>query len=85
VARVASKPCETSGPDAARNEVAELPLDERRQAVTAGAFGSGAEKRCEVVADDLVEHGVLGVARAVGAHRSHRRVGAGRAVRMHWP
>jgi len=60
VARVASKASEAPGPDAACNEVAELPLDEGRQAVAAGALGGGAEKGGEMLAHDLVEHGVLG-------------------------
>jgi len=85
VARLAPKTGEASGPNAAREEVAELPLDERWQAVAAGVFGSGAEERGEMLADDLVEHGMIGVARAVGAQRSHRRAGVGRPVRVHRP
>jgi len=83
MARVASKPCETSGPHPARHEVAELALDECRQAVTTGAVGSGAEKGGEMLAHDLVEHGVLGVARAVRARRSPRRAGTGGTARVH--
>jgi hypothetical protein len=80
MARVAPKASEAPGPHPTGEEVAELALDKRRQAVAAGAFGGGAEERGEMLADDLVEHGVLGVARAVGAYRSHWRAGVGRTV-----
>ena len=82
MARVASKSCETSGPLPAREKVAELPLDERRETVTTGALGGGMEERGEVLAHDLMEHGVLGVARAVGAQRSGGRTGVGRAAHV---
>ena len=49
--------------------------------LAAGAVGSGVEKGGEMLADDLVEHGVLRVAWAVRARRSPRRAGAGRPVR----
>jgi len=85
VAVVALKASEAPGPHAAGEKVAELALDKRRQAVATGAFGGGAEERGEMLADDLVEHGMLRVTRAVGAHRSHRRAGVGRPVRVHRP
>jgi len=86
MARVAPKASEASGPDTAGDEVAELALDKRRQAVAAGVFGSGAEERGEMLADDLVEHGMIGVAQAVRAHRSERRAcGGRRRLRMHRP
>ena len=83
MAVVAAETGEASGPNAARDEVAELALDKCRQAVATGAFGGGTEEGGQVLAHDAVEHGMLGVARAVGAHRCHRHAGAGRPVRVH--
>jgi hypothetical protein len=62
VARVATKACETSCPDAASQELAELALDERRHATR--GFGRLEERR-EMRAHDAVEDGVLGRAGAI--------------------
>ena len=63
------KPRETMAQDATREELAELLLDEAGQAMSVAAVRDFPEEGFEVLADDGVEHGVLGVAgliRAVG-------------------
>jgi len=69
MARLAAKAGEAAGPHATSQELAELALDERRDA--AGALG-GREKRGEMRAHDAVEHRVLGGAGAIRLDRSAR-------------
>jgi SOS-response transcriptional repressor LexA len=59
----APKACEPARPNSARDELPKFALDEGRHA--AGFVGRAQEGR-EVRADDLVQHGVFGRARAVG-------------------
>jgi hypothetical protein len=70
VTGVATKACETSAPHAAFQELPKLAFDERRDAA---GVPCGREKRREVLADDAVEHGVLGGAGTVRVDRSRRR------------
>jgi hypothetical protein len=46
---------------AARQELPELALDELRQGRAVAGFRHRAQERLQVLGDDLVEHGVLGV------------------------
>jgi hypothetical protein len=65
----APKPREAMGQDPAREELAKLLLDEAGQAVAVAAVSDFPEEGLQVLADDGVEDGVLGVAgliRAVG-------------------
>jgi hypothetical protein len=48
-----------------RQELPELPLDEPRQAATLAGLRRLAQEGLQVLADDLMEHGVLGVARSI--------------------
>jgi hypothetical protein len=51
--------------DPAPEEVAGLVFDEGRQAGAVSAIGDGSQEWLEVLANDGVEHGVLGVARPI--------------------
>ena len=55
------------GQDPAREELAELLLDEAGQAVSVAAVGGFPEEGLQMFADDGVKHGVLGVARLIRA------------------
>ena len=68
------KPREAMAQHAAREELAELLLDEAGQAVSVAAVRDCPEEGFEVFADDGVEHGVLGVAGLI------RTVGMGHAL-----
>jgi hypothetical protein len=61
VTAVASKTCEAAGPHSTVQEPAELLLEECGQSSGIGASG-GREKRFQMFADDLMEHGALGLA-----------------------
>ncbi len=50
---------------ATRQELPELPLDELRQAGPLARLRGRAEEGLQMLADDLMEHGVLGVSRAI--------------------
>ena len=50
---------------ATRQELPELPLDELRQAGPFTSLRRRAEEGLQVLADDPMEHGVLGVSRAI--------------------
>ena len=63
----APKPREAMAQHAAREELAELLLDEAGQAMSVAAVRDFPEEGLQVLADDRVEHGVLGVARAIRA------------------
>jgi hypothetical protein len=57
---------------AAREELPELPLDELREAGPIASLRDFAQEGHQVPGDDLVEHGVLGVSRAIpGGDTSH--------------
>jgi hypothetical protein len=57
---------------AARQELPELALDELRQARAVARLRHRAQEGLQVLGDDLVEHGVLGVSRAIhGRDTSH--------------
>jgi hypothetical protein len=58
----APKPREAMGRHATRKELAELLLDEARQAVSVAAVRDLPEEGIQVLADDGVEDGVFGVA-----------------------
>ena len=51
--------------DPTREELAELLLDEAGHAMSVAAVRGFPEEGLQVLADDRVEHGVLGVARAI--------------------
>jgi hypothetical protein len=70
----APKPREAMGQHATREDLAELLLDEARQAVSVAAVRDFAEEGLEVLADDGVEDGVFGVAGLI------RAVGVGHAL-----
>jgi hypothetical protein len=55
------------GQDPAREELAEFPLDEAREAVSVAAIRDSPEEGLQVLTNDGVEHGVLGVARLIRA------------------
>jgi hypothetical protein len=60
------------GQDAAGEELTELLLDEAGQAVAVAAVGDVLEEGLEVLTDDGVQHGVLGVAGPIrGAEMCH--------------
>jgi hypothetical protein len=61
VTAVALKTCEAAAPDATIEEPAKLLLEECGQSVGIGASG-GREKRFQMFADDLMEHGAFGLA-----------------------
>lgn len=63
VAGVAAEVCKTSGPDAARDELLEFAIDERRNAA---AFCGRPQEGREMYPHGPVQYGVLGGARAVG-------------------
>lgn len=63
----APKPREAMGQHATRKERAELLRDEARQAVSVAAVRDFPEEGLEMLADDGVEHGVLGVAGLIRA------------------
>jgi len=58
----APKPREAVGQDPAREELAELLLDEAGQAVSVAAVRGFSQEGLEVLANDGVQDGVLGVA-----------------------
>src|SRR5712692_11477451 len=58
----APEPREAMGQDAAGEELTELLLDESGQAVAVAAVGDVPEEGLEVLTNDGVQHGVLGVA-----------------------
>jgi hypothetical protein len=57
------KPREAFGQDPATQEVAELVLDKGRQAVAVSAIRDFSQEGLQVLTNDGVEHGVLGVTR----------------------
>ena len=50
---------------ATRQELPELPLDELRQADPLASLRGRAQEGLQVLGDDLMEHGVLGVTRSI--------------------
>src|SRR5947209_2515167 len=52
-------PCEASAERSARQELAELALDEAGEAAAVGAVGSLAQEGLQVLADDAMEDGAL--------------------------
>jgi hypothetical protein len=57
---------------AAQQELPELALDELRQARAVAGLRHRAQKGLQVLGDDLMQHGVLGVSRAIrGRDTSH--------------
>jgi hypothetical protein len=67
-AALALKPRHAALEHAAQQELPELALDELRQARAVAGLRHRAQKGLQMLGDDLVEHGVLGVSRAI-----HRR------------
>ena len=82
-ATLASKARHTALEHAARQELSELALDELRQTGSVAGLRHRAQEGLQVLGDDLMEHGVLGVAgpvdRSLEGHgpqvRSGRRPG----------
>jgi hypothetical protein len=71
-AAIALKPRHAVLEHAAREELPELPLNELRQAGSVAGLRYRAQEGLQVQGDDLVEHGVLGVSRAIhGRDTSH--------------
>ena len=68
-AALAAKPCHAVFEHAAGQELPELALDELRQARAVAGLCHRAQEDLQVLGDDLVERGVLGVAGQVGARR----------------
>jgi len=63
----APQPREAVGQDPAREELAELLLDEAGQAVSVASVGGFPQEGLQMFADDGVEDGVLGVAGLIRA------------------
>jgi len=63
------------GQHATREELAELLLDEAGQAVSVAAVGDFVEERFEVLTNDGVEDGVVGVAGLIRAVRMGHDLG----------
>ena len=79
-AALAPKPRHAVLDHAARQELPELALDELRQARPAAGLCHRLQEGLQVLGDDLMEHGVLGVAGPVEGHGPH--VGARRRPRQ---
>ena len=62
---LAAKPRNAALERAARQELPELPLDELREAGSFASLRRCAQEGLQMLADDLMEHGVLGVSRAI--------------------
>jgi hypothetical protein len=62
---LAAKPRRAALEYAARQELPELALDELREAHAVAGLDRRAQERVQVFGDDLMEHGVLGVSRAI--------------------
>jgi hypothetical protein len=79
-AALAPKPRHTVLEHAARQELPELALDELRQAGSVAGLRRRTQEGLQVLGDDLMEHGVLGVAgpvdRSLEGHGP--QVGSGR-------
>jgi len=65
---------------AAHQELPELPLDELRQAGPLAGPHRRAQESLEVLGDDLMEHGVLGVARTIRGLCTCHPLGTARAA-----
>ena len=65
-AGLAMKPRKPARQPAAAEELAELLLDEPRQAFAAAQPSGFRAERLEVIADHLVQHALLGTARLIG-------------------
>ena len=63
-----------------RQELPELPLDEVRQAGPLAGLHRRAQEGLEVLGDDLMEHGVLGVARTIRGLCTCHPLGTARAA-----
>jgi hypothetical protein len=71
-AALAPKPRHAVFEHAAHQELPELALDELRQARAVAGLRHRAQEGLQVQRDDLMEHGVLGVSRAIhGRDTSH--------------
>ena len=71
-AALALKPRHTRLEDAAEQELPELALDELRQPRAVAGLRHRAQEGLQVLGDHLMEHGVLGVSRAIrGRDTSH--------------
>jgi len=71
-ATLALKPRHAVLEHAARQELPELALDELRQARAVAGLRHRTQEGLQVQRDDLMEHGVLGVSRAIhGRDTSH--------------
>jgi hypothetical protein len=64
-AALALKPRHPALEHAAHQELPELALDELRQARSVASLRHRAQEGLQVFGDDLMEHGVLGVSRAI--------------------
>jgi len=78
-AALALKPRHAVFEHAARQELPELALDELRQARAVAGLCHRAQEDLQVLGDDLVEHGVLGVAGPVIARWRAMAPGGGTA------
>jgi len=67
-AALAPKPRHAVLDHAAQQELPELALDELRQARAVAGLRHRAQEGLQVLGDDLVEHGVLGVSRTIHGH-----------------
>jgi len=64
-AALAAKPRHAALKHPAHQELLELALDELREADTVAGLDRRAQERVQVLGDDLMEHGVVGVSRAI--------------------
>jgi hypothetical protein len=64
-AALAPKPRHAGLEHAAQQELPELALDELREACSVADLRHRAKEGLQVLGDDLMEHGVLGVSRAI--------------------
>jgi len=72
---------EAASEDAARQELPELTLDEAGKSAAVGAVGGLAQEGFEVIANDAVEEGALGVPGLIRSATHDRRASEARAAR----
>ena len=77
-AALALKPRHTSLEDTAEQELPELALHELRQPRAVAGLRHRAQERLQMLGDDLMQHGVLGVSRAIRGRATFHASGVAR-------
>jgi len=75
------KPRDAALEHAAQQKLPELALDELRQTHAIARLRGRAQEGLQMLADHLMEHGVLGVSRAIQGHRTLPCLGVARPRR----